>query len=148
MIQRILAQDERIVFAYAYGSFVTERSFRDIDIGIYVRNLEENPFVITSDFKTQLSRLAKGEGLNFIADQFDVKLINDAPFTFLKRIFTEGILLIDNDPDLRTDIVEYVSLKYRECAGLLAEASTAIRERGLSVSRQARGRDQHFEQKD
>ena len=30
---------------------------------------------------------------------------------------------MDNDPDLRTDIIENVSLKYRECAGLLAEAS-------------------------
>ncbi|MDI6755508.1 MAG: hypothetical protein QME78_14070, partial [Thermodesulfobacteriota bacterium] len=58
-----------------------------------------------------------------IADQFDVQIINDAPFTFLKRIFKEGILLLDHDPDLRTDIVEYVSLKYRECAGLLTEAS-------------------------
>ena len=29
----------------------------------------------------------------------------------------------DHDPEPRTDIVEYVSLEYRECAGLLAEAS-------------------------
>jgi hypothetical protein len=52
-----------------------------------------------------------------------VKVIKDAPFTFLNRIFKEGNLLIDLDPDLRTDLVEHVSLKYRECAGLLAEAS-------------------------
>jgi hypothetical protein len=58
-----------------------------------------------------------------MADLFDVRVLNNAPFTFLKRIFKEGMLLIDNDPDLRTDIVEYVSLKYRECSGLLAEAS-------------------------
>ena len=57
------------------------------------------------------------------ADQFDVKVINDTPFTFLNRVFKEGILLVDFDPDLRTDVVEHVSLKYRECAGLLAEAS-------------------------
>jgi len=57
------------------------------------------------------------------ADQFDVKVINDTPFTFLNRVFKEGILLVAFDPDLRTDVVEHVSLKYRECAGLLAEAS-------------------------
>jgi len=44
-------------------------------------------------------------------------------FTFLKRVFKEGILLVDKDSDLRTDIIENVSLKYRECTGLLAEAS-------------------------
>jgi hypothetical protein len=61
--------------------------------------------------------------MDLTADRFDVQIINHAPFTFLKRIFKEGILLIDRDPDLRTDLVEYVSSKYRECAGLLAEAS-------------------------
>jgi len=123
LIKDVLCQDGRVIFAYVYGSFITEKSFRDIDIGIHVKNPEENPFGISSDIKTELSHLARREGLNFTADQFDIKMINDAPFTFLKRIFKEGILLIDNDPDLRTDIVEQVSLKYRECAGLLVEVS-------------------------
>lgn len=123
LIKEILSKDNRIVFAYAYGSFVKEESFRDIDVGIYVKNRDDNPFVISSDIQIQLSRVAKKGGANLTADHFDVRIINDAPFTFLKRVFKEGILLVDNDPDLRTDIVEYVSLKYRECAGLLAEAS-------------------------
>lgn len=45
------------------------------------------------------------------------------PMSTALRIFKEGMSLIDNDPDLRTDVVEHVSLKYRECTGLLAEAS-------------------------
>jgi len=123
LMKEVLTQERRLVFAYAYGSFVKEESFRDIDIGIYVKNRDENPFVISSNIKTQLSLLLKQEGLNITADHFDVKVINDAPFTFLKRVFKEGVLLVDNDPDLRTDIVGHVSLKYRECSGLLAEAS-------------------------
>jgi predicted nucleotidyltransferase len=123
IIKDAFTLDERVIFAYAYGSFSREESFRDVDIAIYVKNPQENPFVIISDIKAALSRLAKKENLNLIADQFDVQIINDAPFTFLKRIFKEGIILLDHDADLRTDIVKYVSLKYRECAGLLAEAS-------------------------
>jgi predicted nucleotidyltransferase len=123
LIRGVCRQDERVVFAYAYGSFTQDESFRDIDIGIYVKETEENPFAITSDVKIALSHNTKKRGLNFTADQFDVKILNEAPFTFLKRIFKEGILLVDRDPDLRTDLVEYVSLKYRECAGLLSEAS-------------------------
>jgi predicted nucleotidyltransferase len=123
LLRNTLAQDERVVFAYAYGSFVKEESFRDIDVGIYVKNPEENPFVISSDVKTQLSSAGKKENIDLTADRFDVQIINHAPFTFLKRIFKEGVLLIDRDPELRTDLVEYVSSKYRECAGLLAEAS-------------------------
>jgi predicted nucleotidyltransferase len=123
LIKEVLARDGRTIFAYAYGSFVKEESFRDIDIGIYIKNSQENFFVVTADLKTELSHHSKSEGGNSTADQFDVKVINDAPFTFLNTIFREGILLIDLDPDLRTDLVEHVSLKYRECAGLLAEAS-------------------------
>ena len=123
LLTNALAKDDRVVFAYAYGSFIKEQSFRDIDVGIYVKNPEENPFVISSDIKTQLSRIFKKENIDLTADQFDIQIINHAPFTFLKRVFKEGILLVDHDPELRTDLVEYVSLKYRECAGLLAEAS-------------------------
>lgn len=123
LIQEVCRQDERVVFAYAYGSFTHDKSYGDIDIGIYVKETGENPFAITSDIKIALSHNGKKRGLNFTADQFDVKILNEAPFTFLKRIFKEGILLVDHDPDLRTDLVEHVSLKYRECAGLLSEAS-------------------------
>jgi predicted nucleotidyltransferase len=123
LLREALRQDERVVFAYAYGSFFKEKSFRDIDIGIYVKDPEENPFVISPDIKTQLSRIFKKENFDLTADQLDIQIINHAPFTFLKRVFKEGILLVDRDPELRTDVVEYVSAKYRECAGLLAEAS-------------------------
>jgi len=123
LLKEGLAKDERVIFAYIYGSFVKEQSFRDIDIGIYIKNSEENPFVISSDIKTQLSRAGKRENTDITADRFDVQIINHTPFTFLKRVSKEGILLVDRDPELRTDLVEYVSSKYRECAGLLAEAS-------------------------
>ncbi|NWG01533.1 MAG: nucleotidyltransferase domain-containing protein [Syntrophaceae bacterium] len=123
LIEDVLNKDDRLVFAYLYGSFVEEEKFRDIDIGIYIKNPDDNPFFISSDIQTKLSQTSKQRGLSLIADLFDVRIINHAPFTFLKRIFKEGELIVDNNPDLRTDMIEYVSLKYRECSGLLAEAS-------------------------
>ena len=123
LIKDTLNKDDRLVFAYLYDSFVKEETFRDIDIGIYVKNPDENPFFISSDIQTILSQTAKQRGLGLPAGLFDVKILNHAPFTFLKRIFKEGKLIVNNNPDLRTDVVEYVSLKYRECSGLLAEAS-------------------------
>ena len=95
----------------------------DIDIAIYINNSEKNPFVITSDLKEKLSRKLKKDGFNFIADDFDVRVVNDAPFTFLNRVIKEGILLLDRSPSLKTDLIEYISKKYRECSGLLREAA-------------------------
>ena len=123
LIREVVHQDERTVFAYLYGSFVNQESFRDIDVGVYLRDSGENSLVVSAELKTQLSRDSQKLGFNFAADHFDVKILNDAPFTFLRRVFEQGILLFDRNPELRTDLIEYVSLKYRECAGILAEAS-------------------------
>jgi predicted nucleotidyltransferase len=53
LIKEVLNRDGRTIFAYAYGSFVKEESFRDIDIGIYIKNPEEIIFVVTSDLRTE-----------------------------------------------------------------------------------------------
>lgn len=52
LIKNLLKKDERIVFAYLYGSFITDENFRDIDIGVYVYNADKNPLVIASDINT------------------------------------------------------------------------------------------------
>jgi len=122
-VKSVLESDHRPVFAYIYGSFARAEAFRDFDVGIYLRDPAENPFAVSFDLKERISRSLRGAGVEAPADLFDVTILNNAPFTFLKRIFVEGVLLIDRDPDLRTDLIEYVSIKYRECAGLIIEAS-------------------------
>ena len=86
LLREVILKDERVIFAYVYGSFVKEQSFRDIDIGIYVKDSQENPFVLSADIKTKLSRVVSREDMDFTADQFDVQIINHAPFTFLVTV--------------------------------------------------------------
>jgi predicted nucleotidyltransferase len=121
--KNVLEPDDRIVFAYLYGSFARGEAFRDIDVAVYLRDPEQNPFDVSSDLKERISRSLNGSGIATHADLFDVTILNGAPFTFLKRIFVEGFLLINRDPGLRTDLIEFVSMKYRECTGLMVEAS-------------------------
>jgi predicted nucleotidyltransferase len=122
-VKNVLEPDDRLVFAYLYGSFARGESFRDIDVAVYLRDPNHNPFHVSSDLKERISRTLRGAGVAADADLFDVTILNGAPFTFLRRIFVEGFLLIDRDPDIRTDLIEHVSMKYRECAGLMVEAS-------------------------
>lgn len=122
-VKNVLEPDDRLVFAYLYGSFIRGETFRDIDVAVYLRDPNHNPFQVSSDLKECISRSLRGAGVAADADLFDVAILNSAPFTFLKRIFVEGLLLIDRDPEIRTDLIEYVSMKYRECAGLMGEAS-------------------------
>lgn len=121
IIKDTLKRDERVIFAYLYGSFVKGGPFRDVDIAIYIKPEIFNPFEISSDLKVTMAEKTRGEGFPYGADFFDVKVINEAPFTILGKIFSEGVLLLDRYPELRTDLIEEVSFKYRECAGTLLE---------------------------
>lgn len=59
LIKDVLSRHEGVIFSYAYGSFVRGEPFRDVDIAIYLKSPQENPWVISSDIKTELSRAAK-----------------------------------------------------------------------------------------
>ena len=37
-VANVLEQDQRLVFAYIYGSFARAEAFRDIDVGVYLRD--------------------------------------------------------------------------------------------------------------
>ena len=87
-IQRLLAtelaRELDVAFAYLYGSFVESRSFRDIDIGVYL-NGPANPSERQGALKERLSSLLEIPA--------DVRVLNDAPVTFLYHVL-RGELIV------------------------------------------------------
>lgn len=122
IVEDILKKEESISFAYFFGSFINEDSYSDIDIGIYPKSLPKNPYSTTSHLKHKISRELAAHDIHFRADDIDIVVMNDLPFTFLNRIFREGTLIFDKDPELRANLMERNSLKMRECLGILKEA--------------------------
>ncbi len=120
-IKKVLEKDSRVIFAYLFGSFVKGEAFNDIDIGIYTEE-NVNPFVIQAELKERISRELIKIGFKREADFFDVRVLNEAPFYVLREIMREGLLIVDKDFQLRSELAEKISFKYRECAGLLKEA--------------------------
>ncbi len=123
IIKRILEKDDRIVFAYIYGSYLLKSNANDIDIAIYVNEKKIDYFIFPTELKI---KMYKKTGI--VADLFDIKVINNLlskgdlfTLLYLKDVFTKGLLIVDKDPDLRTDLFEKYGLKYRECEGLIAE---------------------------
>lgn len=53
LISRMLNQDERVIFAYIYGSFVYGTFFRDIDVFVYTRK-DEDIFVTQSGIRDNI----------------------------------------------------------------------------------------------
>ncbi len=123
-IKETLSREQRITFAYLYGSSLHTHEPGDIDIAIYVEPEESFLFFsLPGDLKVDLS---KNTGIP--PDRFDVRIINnlltneDAFSLFYLKDVLNGILLVDRDTELRCKFIERFSMKYRESEGILSEA--------------------------
>lgn len=122
VVTEILKKDRNIKFAYIFGSFVKEGKYGDIDIGIYISSTAGNIFEVTSDLKEKISRKLKEDGFNMKADDIDIAILNLVSLRFLGRVFEKGLLIVDGDPEFRTDLLEKKSIEIRECLGVFSEA--------------------------
>lgn len=105
-VKKLLFMRKEIIFAYLFGSFLEDYSFRDIDIGIYVdrKIVKKNQ---TFEYQLNLSK-----ELNIPSKYLmDIRVINDAPFSFLSSVFKRGKLLFSKIDVLLTDLIEKVSFE-------------------------------------
>ncbi len=122
-VRRVLEQDKRVIFAYLFGSARDGEDFRDIDLAVFcTSDCLQRPFDFTSDLKISLYKET-----SLTPDIFDITIINilldsdtAESLLILGDIF-DGLLLVDKNPDLRTDIIERVSSMFLEADGLLME---------------------------
>ena len=99
-----------------YGSFLEDPCFRDIDIGIY---LDEKKIKRANFFKYQL-RLP---GEIKIPSQYllDIRILNEAPNSFLASVFSRGYLLFSRDDNFLTNLIEKVSAEEISSEAFLKE---------------------------
>ncbi|OOP55836.1 MAG: hypothetical protein AYP45_12455 [Candidatus Brocadia carolinensis] len=122
LISQELDNDKRVIFAYLHGSFVYGTFFRDIDIFVYIRK-DEDTFVTQSSIRDNISEAVIDAGFHNIGiDDFDVRVMNDAPYDFVIDILDKGTLLVDKNRELRTDYIERISDQYRVNYFILDEA--------------------------
>jgi uncharacterized protein len=120
--RQALASDDRIVFAYLYGSALEGGQASDVDIAVYARD-GVDPFLLSADTALDLSR-----DTGIPPDDFDIRVINTVVdhgdvfgLLYLRDVFQQGLLLDDKDPDRRGDVLERFGYRYRECEGLIQE---------------------------
>lgn len=122
-IKDVLREDKRVIFAYLFGSALDTEDFNDIDIAVYCADyVMEKPFDFTSDIKIAIFKATE-----ILPDSFDITLINALFYSdridsllVLGEVF-DGMLLIDRNPSLRTDLIEKTSAQFRESEGILQE---------------------------
>ena len=117
-----LNQDDRIIFAYLYGSIAEEGRGNDIDIAVYSQP-DSDPHLLSADLK-----IALHQETGLPPDIFDIRIINSLAeegdifsLLYLKRVLSTNYLLVDKDPDIRVDFLESYGFRYRECEGMIQE---------------------------
>ncbi len=110
-----IAQDPRIVFAYAYGSLLERDAVHDVDVGIY---LDKEPEGGREHYALSLAqRLSEAAGL-----PVDVRVLNAVPISFLFHVL-RGRLVHCRDENLLGDVIERTVVRYLDIAPLLRRAT-------------------------
>ena len=106
-----LGQQEEVIFAYIFGSFIKKVNFRDIDVSIFMR---PEPDLI------RLGTLQSGIS-SFTGMQCDLILLNDLHKknpALAYEIVTQGEVLINKKPEIQLQFKEDVFLHYFDTAYL------------------------------
>lgn len=118
-----LSEDERVLFAFLYGSAAESGQGNDIDLAVYAVPKTDS-YKLSSDLKIALHKK-----IGLTPDAFDVRILNGLAergdifgLLYLKNVLSDNRLLIDRDPDARTEFLERYGTRFRECEGLMQEA--------------------------
>ena len=107
-ISTYLLQHDEIYAAYIFGSFIDGRSFADIDLGISIRDEPKNVLEYEIKLENSLEKLVKCA--------MDVRVLNKAPLSFLQNVIRHGLVIVDSEPNRRSDFESYVLRKYFDFA--------------------------------
>lgn len=116
-LQRIsdfLKEEPSILFAYAYGSFLEPSRFRDLDIAVFAMpdNLPLRPYVYEIELGNAIIQLLDAPF------PVDVRIINSAGIP-LQYHALRGRLLVDRNPDMRSEIMTRIASLYLDIAPIL-----------------------------
>lgn len=110
-----LEAEPDVEFAWLHGSFLGGGGFHDVDVGVHLNG--------AADVR---SRRALDLGLRLDRDvgfSIDVRVLNDAPVTFLFHVFREGRLLFSRNDERLADLMERTVREYLDMEPLLRRAT-------------------------
>ena len=108
----VLRDEQAILFAFLHGSFLSEPSFRDIDVGIF---LDGDPPSGHLDVELDLSQRIEDD----LESEFpvEVKIVNQAPLSFRFSVIKGKLLFVRND-DILVDFMTTTARQYLDFAPL------------------------------
>jgi len=124
-----LGTEPDVAFAYVHGSFLTERPFRDVDVGVGLAPGDEAGWERQIRLAETLEEAIASSPAPGPALPVDVRVLNRAPLGFCYQVLLRGELVFSRDEALRVRWVARVVGRYLDLKPLreraLKEAMTA-----------------------
>lgn len=102
-LKGFLAEIDSVVFAYVHGGFVELKSFRDVDIAVWVEDPDD-----AFSYVVELSAKLGAE----LGVPTDIHVLNEAPLPFRYHVYTRGKLLVSRDEGLRLRALDEALRQY------------------------------------
>ena len=106
-ISKQLSRYPEILFAYAYGSFVEDSPFRDLDLALYFQPKQ----AYTQSFRYEDALATALHHQLKLTFPVDIRILNGTPVSFRYRVF-QGRLLFEREPAVRIDLVVHTLARY------------------------------------
>ncbi|MBS7251897.1 MAG: hypothetical protein KIH08_15100 [Candidatus Freyarchaeota archaeon] len=92
-IGEVLSEFAEVAFGYVFGSFLGDRGYRDVDVAIYVIDVNNSYDLMKYSMRVArtLERKVKPRR------EFDVRDLNTAPITFQYEVVRSGKLVFSRD---------------------------------------------------
>ncbi len=109
-IARNLSNHDNVVFAYIFGSFVSCPHYNDIDVAVFISDLNGiSPLILEFDLDAALE--------DSVSAPVDVRIINNAPVSFAYNIIKNMVVVVDKQESVRSDFEgqtfkEYFDLRH------------------------------------
>lgn len=110
-----LRKESGVGFAYLHGSAFDSETVHDIDVGLYLRNPEnESRSGYEAELSSRLTAIAR--------IPVDVRVLNDAPLAVVYHVL-RGRLLVCHDEEVLSAILEDVARRYLDLAPFLHQGT-------------------------
>lgn len=111
-----------VAFAYVHGSFVTERPFRDVDLGVCLVPGTEAGWEWRIRLAEALEEAISSSLDPGVVPPVDVRVLNQAPLGFCYQVLLRGRLVFSGDEALRVEWVARVVERYLDVKPLRLQA--------------------------
>ena len=107
-IRHALSMRREVAFAYIHGSILSSEHPQDVDIAVFLYPESYDEFLRNGDLSLGLAIPLEMELEKTINKKVDLQVLNGAPLSFRYRVVSEGVLVADNNIDMRSTF-EYLS---------------------------------------